>query len=299
MRKSKQVQWSRVIGDLVVLKEEKVFVTSGKKKAVFEGHESNDRAKPTPKAAPPSEPPTPRGRSASRKRNIRGKSQSGKFNRQPCKHFLKGTCTKLPCEYWEPLAGQFYKTKSGCKFGAECPFPYWKVEEQPNKKPKKDESKSAVASVKSVRQLSCVSQDTEPPDSATISRKGKRVLEPTRQVRFTRAALRQANIREKKGPSFGKIQVKIPHQRSPNALKFEDRSPMETVRQERCARGDAWELAKSYILFAFWGVGCTGRIHNKTRWKRVCGGLWSKHAHGQHKKNLNEAELETVRVMLL
>ena len=38
------------------------------------------------------------------------------------------------------------------------------------------------------RQLSCVSQDTEPPDSITISRKGKRVLEPNRRVRFTRGA---------------------------------------------------------------------------------------------------------------
>ena len=35
-------------------------------------HESHDRAKPTSKAAPSSEPPTPRGRSASRKR-IRGR----------------------------------------------------------------------------------------------------------------------------------------------------------------------------------------------------------------------------------
>ena len=104
-------------------------------------HESNERAKPTPKAAPPSEPPTPRGRSASRKRNIRGKSQSGKFNRQPCKHLLKVTCTKSPCEYWHPPECQLYKSDSGCKFGAECLFPHWKVEEQPNKKPKKDDGK--------------------------------------------------------------------------------------------------------------------------------------------------------------
>ena len=110
---------------------------------------------------------------------------------------------------------------------------------------------SAVAIVKSVRQLSCVSHDAEPPESAAISRKGTKVLRPIRRVRFSQSTPRQANIREKKGPSFGKIQVKIPHQRSPYALKFEDRSPMETVRQERCARGDAWELAKSYILFAF------------------------------------------------
>ena len=109
--------------------------------------------------------------------------------------------------------------------------------------------------------MSCASQDTELPDSTTISRNGKRVLEPIRRVRFTRAALRDANIREKKRPSLGKIKVKIPHQRSPYAMKIEDRSTGETARQERCARGDAWELARrihklkkgrqSYIPFTF------------------------------------------------
>ena len=62
----------------------------------------------------------------------------------------------------------------------------------------------------------------------------------SKRVRFTRAALRQATIREKEGPSLEKTQVKIPHQRSPYAMKYEDRSPEETARQERCARGDAW-----------------------------------------------------------
>ena len=127
----------------------------------------------------------------SRKRNARGRSQSEKFNRPPCKYFLKSTCTKSPCQYWHPPKCQFYKTKAGCMFGAECSFPHWKVEKQPNKKLQKGEDRSAVAVVKRVRQLSCVSQDT------TISRKAKRVLEPIRRVRFTRAALRQANIREK------------------------------------------------------------------------------------------------------
>ena len=43
-------------------------------------HESNDRAKSTPKAAPPSEPIASRGRSVSRKKSLRGRSQTGKFN---------------------------------------------------------------------------------------------------------------------------------------------------------------------------------------------------------------------------
>ena len=88
-------------------------------------------------------------------------------------------------------------TKSGCKFGAECSLRRWKVEEQPNKKPQKGDDKSAVAILKSVRQLRFVSQDIELPDSTTISWKGIKVLGPVRRVRFTRAALRQANIRVK------------------------------------------------------------------------------------------------------
>ena len=42
-----------------------------------------------------------------------------------------------------------------------------------------------------------------------------------------------------------KIQVKFLHQRSPYAVKFEDKSREETERQERCAGGKAWNLAKN------------------------------------------------------
>ena len=38
-----------------------------------------------------------------------------------------------------------------------------------------------------------------------------------------------------------------PHQRSPNAPKFEDRSQEETEWQERCAREAAWSLAKNIL----------------------------------------------------
>ena len=107
-------------------------------------------------------------------------------------------------------------------------FRIWKVEEQPNKRPKKGGDKSAVAFVKSVRQLGCVFQDAEPPESVAISRKATKVMGSLRGVRFTRAALRQANIRDNKGPSLSKIQVKSSHQRSPYAVKFEDRSQEET-----------------------------------------------------------------------
>ena len=110
-------------------------------------------------------------------------------------------------------------------------------------------NKSAVALVKSARQLGCVSQDVEPPESVAISQKGTQVLGPIRRIRFTRAALRQANIRENKGPPLNRIQVKLPHQRNPYAVNFEDRSQEETERQERCARGDAWRLAKNIYIY--------------------------------------------------
>ena len=106
-------------------------------------------------------------------------------------------------------------------------------------------TKNVVAVVKSVRQLSCVSQDMALQESAAISRKGIKVLGPIRRVRFTKAAQRQANTRENQGPSLGNIQIKILHQRSPCAVKFEDRSSGETAGRERCARGDAWRLAEN------------------------------------------------------
>ena len=38
---------------------------------------------------------------------------------------------------------------------------------------------------------------------------------------------------------------KVPHHRSPYAMKFEARSHEETERQQRCARSKAWNLAKN------------------------------------------------------
>ena len=89
------------------------------------------------------------------------------------------------CDCWHPPECQFYKSGTGCKFGAECPLPHWKGETQ---RPKKDGDKSAVATVKSERQLGCVSQDAEPPESVAISRKDTKVLG------FTRAALRESQV---------------------------------------------------------------------------------------------------------
>ena len=134
-------------------------------------HESNDRAqKPDHNAATLFEPSLSRGRSVSKKNSIQGNGDHGGILRQQCRYYLEGTCTRSPCEYWHPPECQFYKTETGCKAGDKFLFPHHKVDEQPNKKPKKgyyshkrreSDDKIAVAIVKIVPQLCCVSQDSE------------------------------------------------------------------------------------------------------------------------------------------
>ena len=80
-----------------------------------------DRAqKPEHTAATPFELTVSRGRSVSRKRSIRGKSNQGSILRQPCRYYLRGTCTRTPCEYWHPPERKFYKSETGCKAGDKC-----------------------------------------------------------------------------------------------------------------------------------------------------------------------------------
>ena len=105
-------------------------------------------------------------------------------------------------------------------------------------------TKGAVAILKKTRQLGCVFQDMEPPKSSSILRKSSNILKPIRCVQFTEAVSRHADIRDQ-NPSLGMIFPDDPHQRNPNAPKFEDRSQEETERQERCAREAAWRLAKN------------------------------------------------------
>ena len=77
------------------------------------------------------------------------------------------------------------------------------------------------------------------------------MLEPIRRV------LHCVKQTSEKGPSLGKKkEVKIPHQRSPYAMKFEDKSPGETARQERCAQSKAWNLAKNIFKLKEKRQGC-------------------------------------------
>ena len=238
----------------------------------------------------------------SKKRGIQGESNHGSILRQPRRYYLKGTCTRSPCECWHPPECHFYKNESGCKAGDKCLFPHYNVEEQPSKKPEKCEcsqkkkrrqsdDKNAVAIVKIVPQLGCVSQDSD----AVVPQRGKqswgnpmqKVLGSIQRVRFTKSTLRQASIREKEGPSLGEIQVKIPHQRSPYAISCEDRSQEETERQERCARGKAWNLARNIYK---------PKENDKKLEEREFVVDSGASMHMVSKKDLDSAELEAMRI---
>ena len=69
------------------------------------------------------------------------------------------TCINSFCEKLHPPECLFYKTKSGCWFGEKCSYAHRQVDEQPSKRSKKNDDKSAVAMLKkndwheNVRQL--------------------------------------------------------------------------------------------------------------------------------------------------
>ena len=62
-------------------------------------------------------------------------------------------------EKWHPPGCLFYKSESGCRFGEKCSYAHRQVDEQPSKRSKKNDDKSAVAMLKkndwheNVRQL--------------------------------------------------------------------------------------------------------------------------------------------------
>ena len=169
------------------------------------------------------------------------------------------TSTELAlCEKWYPPECLFYKTKSGCRFGEKCSFAHrhWREREpvadechdRPGKPGKRSDKKLGQNSSKrqssDARQLDCVFQDMTPPKS--ILRKYTDMPKPIQRVKFTKAIARHTKIRDQ-NPSLGYICPGERHVRSPDAPKFEDRSPEETEWQEQGAREAAWKLAKRVL----------------------------------------------------
>ena len=166
-----------------------------------------------------------------------------------------------------------------------------------SKKKRFSDDKNAVAIVKIVPQLGCVSQDSE--NIGFSKRKtvpGKpmqKVLGSMRQVRFTQSTPRQTSTWEKKGPSLGKIQVKPSQQRSPYAVKLQDRSQEGTEREQRYARGKASNLAKNMFKFQEKDKATFHSPAEEMDTKRVCSGFRSNYAEWSTRKTLI---LETMRI---
>ena len=238
-------------------------------------------------------------RKTSRTRSPRGKSPSGRMSRWPCKVCLKGTCTNSFSGKWHPPECLFYKTKSGCRFGEKCSYAHRQGDEQPGKRSKRMVTKVQLLCCRSMsydgagrpvvydssntRQFGCVFEDMESPRLSSILRKSSNMQKPIPRLKFTKAIARHTKIRDQ-NPSIGLICPGEPHQRSPNAPKFEDRSQEETEWQEQGAREAAWKLAKSVLKFkkknraTFFSPPenrCLSASTLKTRGTRICCGLRS------------------------
>ena len=122
--------------------------------------------------------------------------------------------------------------------------------DRPGKPRKRSDKKLGQNSSKrqssDARQLGCVFQDMTPPKS--ILRKSTDMPKPIQRVKFTKAIARHTKIRDQ-NPSLGYICPGEPHERSPNAPKFEDRLQEETEWQEQGAREAAWKPAKNVLKF--------------------------------------------------
>ena len=142
----------------------------------------------------------------------------------------------------------------------------------------------------------------EPPKSTTILRKSSNIRKPIQRVKFTKAIARHTKIRDP-NPSLGLICPGEPHQRNPNAPKFEDRSQEETEWQEQGAREAAWKLVKSvqklkekskatfFSLSENWCLLAPSTLKPEEREFVVDSGA---SMHMISKKDLSDAEMDTL-----
>ena len=102
------------------------------------------------------------------RKSSRTRSPSGRTSRWPCKDYLRGTYNNSFCEKWHPPECLFYKTKIGCRFWEKCSFAHRQVDEQPTKRSKTNNDKSAVAMLKKGTW-----QEREPVTDGCHDRRGK------------------------------------------------------------------------------------------------------------------------------
>ena len=292
----------------LVLKEERMSVTSGKKKAsvrketIAVSVTIHKIVRKNQNTLPPHLPCQPfHEAEVCRRREV----SEAKVTMDPFFDNRVDVIWRVPAreclEYWHPPECQLKKKKRVVSQETRVCFLITRLMNNQMKgrtkaasqKEGKVKTKALWQSVKSVSQLGCASQDSDALDSqGTKESRGnpmQKVLEPILWVRFTKSTLRHASIRDKKGPSLGKIQVKPRHQRSPYAIKFEDRSHEETEWQERCAQSKVGSYQKymqaqserqGYILLAC-KVGAPGCVNKRAGGNRVCSWFRSEYACGE------------------
>ena len=225
-------------------------------------------------------------RSISRRKSLGGLSPSGKFVRLLCRDYTNGKCTRPSCDCWHPPEGQFYETESSCKFGEKCSFAHRQVEAQPSRKLKKDGDKRCSGFFEGCTTFGLhTSRHRAVGIFIDITEEHKSL-----GTNSTCAILKKLRCVTQTSEKA----VKMPHQRSPYAPRFEDRSQEETERQERCARGDAWRPArsilklrekdKSCLFLTYRGLVSPSTIRNKTIGKRIRCRLRSNNAHVEQER---------------
>ena len=109
------------------------------------------------------------------------------------------------------------------------------VSSQPNKKTKKNGGKGSFCSIEEFESIRLRIPAYRAADIQVEFSEGHIILRTAAQRAHLKRFLtpRQKSL-ERKGPSQGVIQHFEPYERSPYALKFEDRSEEETLKQERC-----------------------------------------------------------------
>ena len=186
-------------------------------------------------------------------------------------------CTKSPCDDWHVNCTSLNRVANSV-ICARLHTGRLKVNLAKGRK--KDADKSAVAMLRNVRQLGCVFQDAEPPESLSIIRKNPKVLGASRRGQFT-----CKHPREQRSVA--------PHQCSPYAMKFEDRSQDETETGAMCSRRPVENGQKYPKATEVWCLPAPSVIKPEERELVVDSGA---SMHVLSRKDLNSVELGTARV---
>ena len=166
-------------------------------------------------------------------------------------------------------------------------FRHVEADGQPSKKSKKSGVKGSVALIKGVLHNWVVCQDSQ----EKISTERRNIGTKSHGHILQGHVAPHQKIGKERVHREELIQKCEPHERNPCAPRFEDKTQDETLHQERCARREAWDLAKSVkkirIKLRFTSYPNEARAmlaptFKISRGTRIRGWLRSINAHAEH-----------------